>query len=254
MSKIANDAEIVKISRPKPQLYSPEALISQAITSGASIETMERIMAMRDKLKAEQAKSEFNQAMANFQSECPTIEKTKKVFEKGSTTKVRYSYAPIDSIVSQTKEFISKYGLSYTIKITNDEKNLTATCIVTHSAGHSEESSFVVPIGSEQFMSDPQKYAARSTFAKRYAFCNAFGIMTGDEDKDDVQVEQKSEKFVNYVDQLVHALKKNGAKDIPSGLEVFNKLTGANLKEFPKTHDSAKSCLDLLINSPAYVS
>ena len=33
-------------------------------------------------------------------------------------------------------------------------------------------------------MSDSQVVAAASTFSKRYAFCNAFGILTGDEDND----------------------------------------------------------------------
>jgi ERF superfamily. len=33
-------------------------------------------------------------------------------------------------------------------------------------------------------MSDTQHVAAALTFAKRYAFTNAFGIMTGDDDND----------------------------------------------------------------------
>ena len=40
-------------------------------------------------------------------------------------------------------------------------------------------------------MSDVQKYGARSTFAKRYAFCNAFGIMTGDDDTDGNTIEEE---------------------------------------------------------------
>ena len=35
-------------------------------------------------------------------------------------------------------------------------------------------------------MNAPQQTAATMTYAKRYAFCNAFGIMTGDEDTDAV--------------------------------------------------------------------
>jgi hypothetical protein len=31
-------------------------------------------------------------------------------------------------------------------------------------------------------MNEPQRFASALTFAKRYAFCNAFGILTGDED------------------------------------------------------------------------
>lgn len=189
VARIVEDkSEMTEYAR---QSASVESMIMQAIKEKIPAETMERFLAMRKELKAEYAQERFNQAMANFQSECPVIQKTKRVYEKNQENipvenrKIRYSYAPIDSIVDQVKEYISKNGLSYTIRTTNDGKELTATCRVTHLAGHSEESSFIVPIGTEQFMSDAQKYGARSTFAKRYAFCDAFGIMTGDEDKDD---------------------------------------------------------------------
>jgi hypothetical protein len=62
-------------------------------------------------------------------------------------------------------------------------------CIVTHIDGHSQSSPFTVAIGAEQYMTDTQKMGARSTFAKRYAFCDAFGIMTGDDDTDAVEDE-----------------------------------------------------------------
>ena len=42
-----------------------------------------------------------------------------------------------------------------------------------------------LPLGNKtRIMSQTQVEAAALTFAKRYAFCNAFGILTGDEDTD----------------------------------------------------------------------
>ncbi len=160
-----------------------EALISRAIDKNVSVETMERLLAMRRELKAEFAKEEFDKAMAEFQSECPTIKKTKNVYEKDKRT-VRYCYAPLESIVEQSKELLSKHGFSYSINTIQDDKMLGVICRATHRCGHAQETTFSVPIGSEGFMSDVQKYGARLTFAKRYAFCNAFGILTGDEDND----------------------------------------------------------------------
>jgi ERF superfamily len=161
---------------------SAEKLIAQAIEKNVPVETMERLLAMRTQLKGEYAEEQFNIAMANFQSECPTIKKTKIVCDKNN--KPRYSYAPLESIVEQVKSLLHKNELSYSLNVIQDEKMLGVVCRVTHSAGHAEESTFSVPIGSEQYMSDVQKYGARLTFAKRYAFCNAFGILTGDEDTD----------------------------------------------------------------------
>lgn len=168
--------------------FNAETLIAQAIDKNVPVETMEKLLAMRRELKAEFAKEAFDQALAAFQKDCPTIAKTKKVFEKNSAA-VRYSFAPLDSIVEQTKALLSKHGFSYSINVIQDEKMLGVVCKATHKLGHAEETKFSVPIGSESYMSDVQKYGARLTFAKRYAFCNAFGILTGDEDNDAVTPE-----------------------------------------------------------------
>ncbi len=55
--------------------HNAEALIVKPIDKNAPVETMEWLLIMRRELKAEWAKSEFDKAMAAFQSECPIIKK-----------------------------------------------------------------------------------------------------------------------------------------------------------------------------------
>ena len=175
----------VAVVAPKPvatQDNSAEALISQAISKGVDVGTMERLLAMRATIKAEAAKEAFNAAMANFQGEQPAIVKDKIVHDKYG--KERYRFAPLDVIVRQVKDNLQRNGLSYTTDSNVEEGWVTAICKVTHTLGHSELSSFKVPVDKDSYMSQPQKFAAALTFAKRYAFCNAFGILTGDEDTD----------------------------------------------------------------------
>ena len=166
------------------QDFNVESLIATAIKEKTPVDTMERLLAMRKELKAEYAKEEFDNAMAQFQSECPVIKKSKA----GGETKegvVAYHYAPLDSIVSQVRPFISKYGFSYSIKTETGKVMVKATCIAKHKFGHSESSEMEVPLGNRTgVMSASQVTAAALTFAKRYAFCNVFGIMTGDDDND----------------------------------------------------------------------
>lgn len=162
---------------------SAETLLAQAIEKGSGIDTLERLMALRKEMLAEQAKQKFNEAMAAFQSECPVIEKTKGVKTKSGAT--AYKYAPIESIVEQVKELLKKHGFRYMVTMEFDGTRVKAICRVVHEAGHEELSSFDVPLGTKtEIMSQTQVVAAASTFAKRYAFLNAFGIMTGDEDND----------------------------------------------------------------------
>jgi hypothetical protein len=58
------------------------------------------------------------------------------------------------------------------------------TCIVHHVKGHAEASSFRAPVDSGAKMNEMQRSASSLTYAKRYAFQNAFGILTGDQDDD----------------------------------------------------------------------
>lgn len=206
-----------------------EALIAQAIEKGVDVGTMERLLVMRRELKAEAAKEAFDTAMAKFQAECPTIVKTKEVKTRGGV--VAYRYAPIESIVEQVRDALQRNGFSYK---TNQEllpAGVKITIRVIHAQGHSEETSMEVPFGSKtDIMSQSQVAAAASTFAKRYAFCNAFGILTGDEDTDArpqaVEAEAQSPQSVAEAKFQTALTMVKGGKSIDSLLTY-----GENLKD-----------------------
>jgi hypothetical protein len=182
----------VPVKELQAQKDSVESFISQAIASNVPIETLERLMKLRKEVKAEMAEEAFAQAKAKLQQECPVIEKKKKVLDKYKVE--RYKYAPMDDIVDQTKEVIGRNGFSYSFDTIDEPTAITAIVTVRHSMGHAEKSSFKIPFDQESYMTAPQKYASALTFAKRYAFCNAFGISTGDPDMDAADVGKDTEK------------------------------------------------------------
>ena len=183
-SKVGNGNGKGKLAKMEKRDNSIDTMIARAIDRNVPVETMEKLLAMRTQLKQEYAKEEFNRAMSEFQAECPTIQKTKN----GGQTKfgkVAYKYAPLESIVEQVKDLIKAHGFSYGIQTEMTEKTVKVFCTVKHIAGHSEISDVLLPLTTKtEIMSAPQVVAATITFGKRYAFCNAFGIMTGDEDID----------------------------------------------------------------------
>jgi len=183
---ISPDKKLIPVDK---QTFNAELLISQAIQQKVPVETMERLLTIRRELKAEYAKKQFDQAMTDFQAKCPTIQKTKEVKIKGGI--VAYRYAPIESIIEQVKKFLQENGFSYSTQMITGEGKVKATCIVKHKSGHQESYDMEVPLGNKtEIMSNTQVVAAASTFAKRYAFCNAFGILTGDEDTDAADSQQ----------------------------------------------------------------
>lgn len=161
-----------------------EAMFKYAIDKGANLDGL---MNVRRELNAERSKKEYDSALSAFQAECPVI--IKKV--KGATG--AYKFAPLDEIMPVVQPILSRHGFSFSITSEVELKWIKALCKVTHAGGHFEISEFKVPTDERNtMMTDPQRYAGSLTFAKRYAFCNAFGIMTGDEDRDAARQKSKS--------------------------------------------------------------
>jgi hypothetical protein len=176
----------VAVSRPI-QNFDIESIFRLAIEKEGTAETLEKLMGIRRELNAEAAKKAYDAALSALQSECPVI--IKKV--KGATGS--YKFAPLDDIMPQVQPLLSKHEFSFSITSEVELNWIKALCKVTHSGGHFEISEFKVPTDARNtMMSDPQRYAGSLTFAKRYAFCNAFGIMTGDEDRDAARQKAKT--------------------------------------------------------------
>lgn len=177
MEKVRHNEVVVRSEN------SAEGLIQQAVAAGASVETMERLFALRKEVKAEQAKEAFHSALMQFQLDCPVIKKTKKVLNKDGRT-VRYQFAPLDSITAQIRKPISNNSFSYSWDTKHTTDHMEVTCKLTHVLGHFDTSTMEIPIDKEGYMTAPQKYASAVTFAKRQTLLNVVGITTADEDTD----------------------------------------------------------------------
>lgn len=182
LEKKKGKKEITMTKQPAPDMNNPMALIAQAVDKKVDVATMEKLMDLQERWQKGEAKKAFDRSMAAFQSECPAINKTVTVKNKDGSA--RYKFAPLDAIIEQVKSILQKHGFSYTIDVKYENNIMLSTCKITHELGHSETSTFPAPIDPQGFMNEAQKFASASTFAKRYAFCNAFGIMTADMDDD----------------------------------------------------------------------
>ena len=171
----------------------PNALMELAIRSGAGVETLERLMAVRRELRAEAAKTAFFDALAQFQARCPVIIKSRAVMNRDGKS-VRYRFAPLDVIKTQVDPILRELGFSYQFDTEPETGWVKASCRLTHCAGHSETSSFKVPIDKDAYMNCQQQFASAQQFAKRYAFVNVLGILTGDQDDDASKAGEKTDK------------------------------------------------------------
>lgn len=229
--KVEEKKEVAVYSEPaiaeyQAQKTSVDGMLMEAIKQKTDPAVVEKFLAMRKELKAEWAKEQFDFAMAKAQAEFPEIKK-KTAGGKTKAGEVAYYYATLDDIVNQVKPVLAKYGLSYTIKTEVADGKVKSICIVKHIAGHNEESEMEIPSGTGTgIMSPGQVIAAASTFSKRYAFMNAFGILTGDEDKNGEGVGEASTGQVQAAIMLID--KCSTEKELLKVWSSFTKEIKAN--------------------------
>ena len=175
----------VEVLQPGRSTLDPQALIQQAISNGAGVDTLERLFALAVEVRATQARELWYRAMAEFQRTCPPIKKTREG---------QYGmYAPLDEILSTIQPVMGPLGLSLSWRTRIENNTVIANARVSHEAGHLEESGeLAMPIppagqrnqaGEEKGANAMQRVGIARTYACRYSVLTIIG-KTGEDDTD----------------------------------------------------------------------
>lgn len=164
----------IEISR-EPVAQMLQAIIEKGVTQ-ESVAVVERLVGLYEKMQERDAEKAFAQAFVSLQADMPAIEATKAV--PGSNGTVRYKFAPYEDIMRQAQPFLRKHGFTVTFSMEVNADRVTQTCILQHVGGYSRRNSFAVRIGKgPPGSNEAQADGAASTYAKRFAFCNALNIV-----------------------------------------------------------------------------
>lgn len=205
---------------PKTEIQTtPQTFISQAISQGLSIEHLEKLMNLQERWEANQARKLFFEALSNFQSNCPTLEKTKLV--SFGTTK--YKYAPLGEIATTIKESMNNAGLSHRWEMIDETDLITCTCIISHVSGHSEKTSMSAKKDNSGGKNEIQSRGSTITYLQRYTLIAALGISTADEDNDATTVNEKQQ---HREEPMKSSSKQEPPKVESPKMEVANPKTG----------------------------
>lgn len=165
------------------------ALLTRAVDQGASVEALERLVALKERVDDRNARAAFFEALSAVQETMPEVPKrrTAKIATRGGGS-YAYSYAALEDITRTIRPVLRKYGLSYSWDVAQGEGALIVTCILRHIDGHEERASFPVPVDSKAAMSDAQKNGAALTYGRRQSLVAVLGLTTADDDVDGAEV------------------------------------------------------------------
>lgn len=162
-------------------------LVRLAIEQNVSVEMLERLVALQERVTDRNARTAFMAALSAFQAECPPLKKARDVdYTTRSGVRIQYSFATLDSIAETIRPFLSKHGLSYSWDSEVTDGNLAVTCTVQHVEGATRSATFRCKIddAGSSTMNGPQKAGAATSYGQRYSLIQALGLTTADEDRD----------------------------------------------------------------------
>jgi hypothetical protein len=172
------------------QAANPMMIIQSAIEKGASVETLEKLMALQERFEANEAKKEFALAMAAAKSEIrPIIKKQRVSFETKAGETTSYQHESLDDISNVVDPILSRHGLSYRYRAAQSEGGIAVTCVIEHQRGHSEETTLSAFRDESGKKNAIQAVGSTATYLQRYTLKLALGLSTA-KDTDGVPPEE----------------------------------------------------------------
>ncbi len=164
---------------------SPDNLLVLAMNQGASIETLERLLALKERHDANVARQAYTEAMARAKLNPPTIKKDKHVAfatQKGVT---QYDHATLGNIVNKVVAWLGEHGFSHAWDIKQLQGGrIAVTCTLTHSLGHREHVTLEASRDDSGTKNDIQAVSSAVTYLERYTLLAITGLATEDQDDD----------------------------------------------------------------------
>lgn len=159
---------------------TPAHLLNIAIEKGADLDKLEKLMDLQMRWEQSNARKAYHEAMAQFKSNPPEIEKDKKV-AYGNT---KYNHASLSNVTAKINSELSKYGLSASWTTTQTDKGVTVTCKISHVLGHSEETSLTAGLDKSGAKNDIQALGSTISYLERYTILALTGLATSEMDDD----------------------------------------------------------------------
>ena len=217
---------------------TPAHLLNIAIEKGADLDKLEKLMDLQMRWEQNNARKAYHEAMAQFKSNPPEIEKDKKV-AYGNT---KYNHASLSNVTAKINSELSKYGLSASWTTTQTDKGVTVTCKISHVLGHSEETSLTAGLDKSGAKNDIQALGSTISYLERYTILALTGLATSEMD-DDGQgtIEYITDKQKSTILDFINAKEIDETKFCEfMGVESVDKILGSYYNKAIAALKSAK--------------
>lgn len=176
-------AKVEKIKEPStalvvPQAASPMQMLQSAIDQKMDPAIIEKMLDLRDRWEASEAKKAYMEAVASFKANPPKVYKDRLNKQYGS------KYTSLANLVNTVNASLSQFGLNARWDCKQAD-NITVTCILSHVQGHSESVSLSGPPDVSGAKNTLQQIKSTITYLKIATFELVTGIASEEGNQDD---------------------------------------------------------------------
>ena len=149
------------------------------------VETLERLIALRDRERAEQRELAFNAALREVQVEMPVV------IRDGENKETRSKYAKLETVSAAIGPVAQRHGftISYGSEVSPLANHYRVTAELAHTEGHKRGYHVDVPIDMTGPKGMPNKTATHGwksamTYGQRTLMCMIFNVVIRNQDDD----------------------------------------------------------------------
>jgi hypothetical protein len=185
------------------------------------IDKLERLVLMQERSEAKHARQAFDEAMADMQPKLPSIG------ERGNAAG-RYTFALWEDINSVVKPILQQHGFALTFR-TSFAEGVSVTGVLSHRAGHREETTITLPADPSGNKNAVQAVASSVSYGKRYTASALLNLTSHGEDDDaykaveeaiteaqEIQLSEMLEATGSDKARFLKFFKVNGLSELPA--------------------------------------
>lgn len=167
---------------PIPQADPIVSMIERAARDPAvDIDKLERLLAMQERILAQNARAAYADALAAMQCKLPSIVERGKIdIGRGKPQ----FYALWEDINDAIKPHLSDHGFALTFRTGFDDGKVVVTGILRHRGGHQEETTMYLPVDTSGSKNAVQAIGSSTSYGKRYTAAALLNLTSRGEDDD----------------------------------------------------------------------
>ncbi len=207
------------------------AVISRAASDpSVDIEKMERLMAMKERMDARNAESEFNSAMMRVQA------KMGRISADATNPQTRSNYATYGKLDKALRPIYTAEGLSLSFGTeAAPEGYVGMVCFVSHVGGHTRTYPAQVPSDGKgargnDVMTKTHAFGSGTSYGMRYLLKMIFNVAIGEEDDDGNGSTQEAYDISAWAEAIRDAADKTELDRIGADLKSKTGIPAAALR------------------------